>query len=205
MRAGKTAPTLGAMADVPEHFDSVHWRVLYWVVDGGSLWNATGGLQEGIASGEYFVIFDTPPRDAARAAIRDVLRAGYASLHDEGGPLSLSAALAVVDDPATWEPRPEGYYAFASTPAGDEAFRVLDQRFGGDARHATEVARRRSAEFFERHPDFEAKRMQYFDDVARWIETGEGEEPQFPSYPDEPPPVDDDVPRGEWPPEERKG
>ena len=182
----------------------VHYVVMYWAVDGASILSASAGLLEGIASGEYFVIFDPQPVEAVQKATIDVVGLGYARLHREypSDPRSYSTgeALALLRDPRTWSG--DSYYELSATDAGTDAWKRLDKLYGGAARKAHEVARKRSEEFRQRHPDFEARRAQYFEDTQLWVETGEGHKPEFPRYPNEPPPYDDDVPRGKWPPTE---
>ncbi len=175
----------------------VHYVVMYWAVDGGSILDATHGLVEGIESGEYFVILEPQPLEAVRQATIDAVTAGYVNIHrsepSEPKDYSPAEAEAVLRDPAAWNG--EEYFELSATDAGMAAWRVLEERYGESARKATEVARLRSEEFRQRHPDFEAAQIKYFEDTHRWVETGEGKKPEFPRYPNEPPPNDDDVPR----------
>jgi hypothetical protein len=177
----------------------VHYIVMYWAVDGGPLISPLQGLDEGIESGEYFVIFDPQPLEAVRQATIDIVEAGYGELRsaapDEDKTFPASEALHLLRDPSTWTG--DHYYELAATEAGVAAFRSLHERHGDYVRKAERVARQRSAEFRQRHPDFESKQSKYFDDVSRWSKTGEGERPEFPRYLGEPPAYDDDVRRSD--------
>lgn len=186
------------MADV-DRMRPVHHIVMYWAIDGGSIRDATAGLVEGIASGEYFVIFEPQPVEAVQEAADELLDGGYIELHqwlpdeERYHDCSTDEAHALLRD----LPNQQGnaFVELTATEQGMALWDALDERFGHDARKASEVAERRSAEFLERHPDFEERRMKFFEDQHRWVETGEGEMPEFPTYPGEPPPYDDDVPR----------
>jgi hypothetical protein len=183
----------------------VHHIVMYWAIDGGDLRSASAGLVEGIASGEYFVIFEPQPLDAVREATVELVAGGYVTLHrvvprepGDGNAVDLEEygaedALRLVRDPEAWDG--EGYFELGATDDGIRLWKELDKRYGGAARRATDVARQRSDEFRQRHPDFAERQKRYFEDVHLWVETGEGDQPTFPSYPGEPPPYDDEVPR----------
>jgi hypothetical protein len=183
----------------------VHHIVMYWAIDGGDLRSASAGLVEGIASGEYFVIFEPQPLDAVREATGELVDGGYVTLHHlvprqpgdgsaaDWEEYAAEDALRVVRDPATWDG--EEYFELGATDDGIRLWKELDERFGAAARRATDVARQRSDEFRRRHPDFDERQKRYFEDVHLWVETGEGDRPTFPSYPGEPPPYDDEVPR----------
>jgi hypothetical protein len=182
----------------PDEMGPVHYIVMYWTVDGGPLNSPLHGLEEGIASGEYFVIFDPQPLEAVQQATIDVVEAGYAELRsgptDEDATFPAPEALQLLRDPSTWTGDLD--YALAATEAGEAAFRCLHESHGDYVRKAERVARQRSAEFRQRHPDFESKQSKYFEDVSRWG-AGEGERPEFPRYLGEPPAYDDDVRRSD--------
>ena len=172
---------------------------MYWAVDGGPISSAVNGLAEGIASGESFVVFEPQPLEAVIEATVEIVDLGYARLRRERPSktrgYSKEEALAVLRDPATWNG--EEYYELSATDEGIAAWRALDDEYGDSARKAHEVASQRSEEFRQRHPDFEDRRTKYFEAMEQWVSTGEGEMPEFPRYPNEPPPADDDVPRHE--------
>ena len=195
----------GASVKALDEMGPVHHVVLYWAVDGGPLISPLQGLQEAATpAGEFFLLFEPQPLDAVREATIDLVRAGMVVLRRERPSkvrtFTAEEATELLAEESTWTGKQ--YYELSATEAGEEAYAALHERHGGDYDKAHAEADRRYQEFLERHPDDQQRRNEWLEALGRWMDTGEGEQPQPPRYEGEPPPYEGDVPRyiqrGHW-------
>jgi hypothetical protein len=181
-----------------DQLDAAHHQVLYLAMDEFNLQAQMQGMGTRIGAEEVTVLEPLTPA-VAKAACLDLLRGGYVKVFyraglagkesDEDRYLSDEESAALLEDPLTWDRESEEgiqrawVHELHLTPEGHELFEQGHREFGQELDRIDRRARAEIDRVHQEHPEFSEEQERYFQDMERWVETGQGEMPKPPSWP----------------------